>query len=225
MDQLLEMLEDKQKEEESRIYLRLRVFIDMGCDVNQFDLFGESLLIRSLDKHMNRVALLLLRSGADMTVKDAGGKSVIAYAFCNGNEEVVSHFIRAGIPLDIAEEDLHDAFASLCYTHREGKVGTDLSKLEFLLDNANIDINSINVRGDNLLFFAIDTKSPNLVKLFLDRGINLFVRNERGQSPLTFAQEELDRLKNIGRMSSITMLAESVITVLKGNMQLDSVAQ
>jgi ankyrin repeat protein len=191
MGEFLNGIKEQQNAQEAIILGRLSAFIQMEGNVNEPDIFGETLLIRSLDKGMHRVAMKLLENGADLNSVDSLGRTAVSYAFQSGAKDIIDVFVKAGVRFKISEYAIYDAFAHVCYSYREGSADVDLSYINYLLDNSTIDVTKSVIRGEPFLYFAIDTHSPSLVKLYFDRGGSIFIRNSHGMTPLSFSESKL----------------------------------
>lgn len=160
--------------------------------IDEKDIFGETLLVRSLRYRMYKVASFLLDHGADLSVKDSGGRSALSYVLASGNPMLISSAVNR-INTDYFTNDLYNSFLYLCSRLRGKGLETDLSPIHYLLDKVNLDLENTS-SGESFIFFAIEIYSPCLVKLYIDRGNSLFVRNRWGMSVPTFLCYFKDRL-------------------------------
>lgn len=120
----------------------------------------------------------------------------------------------------LTKEERDFEFSTKCYPLRERHMGElsneQLDTLEASLEELDIVLASCDVRGDNILFFAIELHSPAVVKFLLDNSASLGVRNENGLTPLEYAKEILAETTSMrSEDSPMTALAKETVAFLQ----------
>lgn len=100
----------------------------------------------------------------------------------------------------LTQEERDYQFSAICYPLRERFVGElsneQLDTLDSALEELDILLPKCTVRGDNILFFAIEIHAPAVLKFLLDNGASLGVTGEYGKTPLEYAKEVLAETKS-----------------------------
>jgi hypothetical protein len=117
-------------------------------------------------------------------------------------------------------EERDYAFSSVCYSYREIKAGklteNDLSSLEKALESQRIDLESCEVRGENIVFFAVESYAPAVLKFLLDNGATLDVRDSKGRTPIKAVDDLIrDTIKMRGSGSVMHDLAVNLLMVME----------
>lgn len=120
----------------------------------------------------------------------------------------------------LTQEEKDYQFSAICYSLRESLVGglsnEQLNTLDSALEELDITLPKCEVRGGNIVFFAISTHSPAILKFLLDNGASLGVRNYNGQTPLEYAKSVLEEVTSIHTDSSpMTVLAKANVDLLQ----------
>jgi hypothetical protein len=78
-------------------------------------------------------------------------------------------------------------------------MGGDIDCINWVLANTSIDINSTNNDGDTPLKYAISYENLDAAKLLVEKGGNLFIKNDVGQSSmdLSFGPQVLQHAKDL----------------------------
>lgn len=199
---------------EDEVLANLHTLPKLKDQLDEVDIFGETLLIRSLRYRMYKVAQYLVDHGANLDVTDISGRTAFSYALTSGNSALVEAFLSRGVLGGLEGVDKYNAFLALCLTAKGGGANDDVSHIHHLLDKIDLDIVSPESE-DSFIFFAIDTLSANLVKLYIDRGGTLFVRDRLGMSPLTYLMFKERELHEVGVTSVQKERVEEIRTLLK----------
>ena len=133
-------------------------------------------------------AQTLLELGANPTLKDSDGKTVIHYCLKSEEDEedlspwweLCEKFIQAGVPVDQTDKSKH---TPLHYAARYGET----SNIVFLISRG-ADVNMEKAGGgETPLHLACMQENVDTVRALLDRGANPLTLNKQGQSPLHLA--------------------------------------
>jgi ankyrin repeat protein len=116
---------------------------------------------------------LLLRNGAKVDAVDRLGKTPLLWAVANGHEEIARLLLAAK-----ADPNWHDPSGNSVIS--EAAAGNQLSLVRFLLNDAGAKV----FRDDVLpLRAAINNRNGEMVRLFLEAGVNPCGKPERGIGP------------------------------------------
>lgn len=141
---------------EQQITAYLQTLLDKGLDINARNKYGETLLSKAVRHDKLQVMTYLLEHGADPTVVK------------EANPE------QAGFTLP------------MYIVNRNSSRIEEKIKLLSLLKAQGADLNALNLRGENLLFVAVQSSIDNyeLVNWLLDQGVSAKVLNRQEQSLL-----------------------------------------
>lgn len=178
-------------EEETKVLSRLQAYIQLEGGVNDLDVFGETLLLRSLEKGYYRVASYLIREGADLDVRDCFGRHISTLVFQTRNIPLMEQYIKTGHLDSLTIIDLTDAIKALILNmeYSDSEYFGLIFKEEVTRNLKRVDISTMVICDDLFVFYAVDILSIELVNLYLRLGGSLFVRNRWGMSPFTFLMQ------------------------------------
>lgn len=118
-------------------------------------------------------------------------------------------------------KEIKDAkFIKYVYPLRQVHIGDLVEQVQnnvkrYIKEN-DIDLNDVRELNEPIVFFAIRNYAPALLKLFVENGASLDVVDNKGASPLTFAEEVVEEtLDNYSKSSQHYLLAESAVEYLK----------
>lgn len=91
-------------------------------------------------------------------------------------------------------------FSEACYALRETSIsdakGIRILELGHALINSGVDVKTCEVRGENIIFFAIDNFAPAVLKFIFLHGATLDVTNHEGKTPVEFAKAVLNDVES-----------------------------
>ncbi|OXU29397.1 hypothetical protein TSAR_015212 [Trichomalopsis sarcophagae] len=176
----------------------VEILLDAGADVDSLTDEGSTALHLAVGNYSNADTVeLLMRRGANVNIKDYGGKTPIFMA------------IEAGIGDDEGEEDEEEEFpehriynitrhlldagaevnaisaAGEPVFHRVLVYGVD-EIIELFLERG-ADIHSRNANGIAVIHVAVAHASERILKMLIDRGVTVDVKNSLGATPLHIA--------------------------------------
>jgi ankyrin len=166
------------------------LLIENNADVNAKDAVGRIPLHEAAMWGDKDVTLLLLKNGANVNALDNSGKTPIIIAAARNNIEVVKVLLDYNADINIA--DNLDA-TPLHYSSHLGNL-----EITRLLLNNGADINASGEVGTPLLVAAsclydlyytpnwdeIESQKIAILKILLEKGANINVRNSEGATPL-----------------------------------------
>ncbi len=130
------------------------------------------------------IVKLLLRSGADPTLRDAKGRTALMYAAGHSYMTNINLLLEAGSSID--EEEEHTGLTSLMFAlikQREIQVITGLI-------DAGANVNHKDILGETPLMMASRYATGSLVvEMLVKSGAELKVANKAGQNLLSYAWE------------------------------------
>ena len=197
---------------------KIEEMIKKGVDVNsrECSLKKTALHWSAMHNHM-AVVEMLLSYGADVDARDSSGISSLHYAIRDGRKDIVELFLVNSTVINTRDVS---GDTPLHYASRNKKVGKDLAEL-FITKGA--DVNAKNNAGQTPLDIALSENNMDIatllvnngakvssfhnaaavgqyeqVKGFLDRGVDVNVKNDAGRKPLDMAVQ--GRHKDIAQL-------------------------
>jgi ankyrin repeat protein len=188
----------------------VRYLLKMGADVHGADSDHQQALHLAAQRGHEEVIFCLLLGGANINARDASGQTALHNASVNGHEQVLKVLVKEGADMRIKDKDGHTAWdlaykgglktaQGLLYTpgHKQMLqiqmyqriMAKDLASLRQMLDgplNPNFKYEWLTLlpykglRGLEGLTPLHFVTTPEMAKLFLDRGANV---NARGPAP------------------------------------------
>ena len=151
---------------------------------------------------------------------DNEGLTPVTHAFVLGNEDVVDLFV-ANKEVNYNLKDKIDGSTTFLST----VVTSNPKLLKILLKKKVVDIQSPTLKGETPLMRAINLGNEEVIKVLLDSGANIAVKNKKGQDALDYAknQKDYDIMKLVERYSTDPkLLAKSEL--FRSERKLDVVA-
>ena len=194
----------------------IKEWVDHGADINEKDSSGGTLLheavrIAVVDPN---VVDCLLNLGANPNVADSQGLMLIEIAISMGENEKVMFLLDHGALLPIQDKEKHLLNEAIQYCsadvivkilkrgdaplllYMEDRFGLlpvqnalafrNIEMASIILDH--MDLNHRYQYGDTLLHLACSTGNVDLIKLLLEKGGNVNVKNDQGLTPLQYAK-------------------------------------
>ncbi len=192
---------------------RVEKLLDAGVGVNAPDAEGASPLHHAALSGAVPVMNLLIARGANLNARDRTGMTVLMYAAMAGKVEAVQRIVESNVDLNLMDRN---GFSALMWAQRKkrAEVVTILTKagafdyleaerrekelidasvagnvvaVKKLLD-AGVNINARGTKGSATpLIIAAERNQVDLLKLLLERGADINVRDEKWQSALFHA--------------------------------------
>lgn len=182
------------------------------ADVNAADRKGDTALIIAARAGMVELAELLLRRGAKVNVKNAGGRTALMEARLNENT-ALADLLKGGGAVEIPnrEDDLYlavkhnDAEAakralkagaavnSPGYDYLHLACGAGSAVMVKMLIDAKIDVNSLNASGETAVMGALAPDRIGMLRLLVAAGADVSRASRSGYTPLILvAQSSAD---------------------------------
>jgi ankyrin repeat protein len=156
----------------------VKALINQGVSPNTVDEKGNPMLVLAIKDHSYMVIDLLLSSkGMDVDLSNKQGETPLMLASINGEIPIV----KALILKNKAQID-HIGWTPLHYACAKGH----LDVASFLITNG-ANVNSLSLGGTTPLMMAVQSGNELLVKLLLDKGADLKLRNAEGISAIDIA--------------------------------------
>lgn len=159
----------------------VRMLLEMGMDVNIQDSIGSTPLHKSSLSENEKIAELLIEKGATINAKDEDGKTPLFWAVWNERPELINLLIRKGANVNERANDGQTPIFEI-YGNEDRFDET----LDSLIKNGG-NINIQDKKGKTPLHHAISQFDLISVRAFVERGANLFVKNNDGRVPASFA--------------------------------------
>ena len=164
----------------------LEMLVAKGGDIDSVDEIGGTPLLwaAALSKDPSTVAFLV-EKGANVNIVDSNGMTPLIWAAGIGRPESVKVLVDQGADLDVVE--MHQKENALM---RAARIGSPES-LEVLLA-AGPDLEMTNLLGQSAVIIAASSAPVEKIKLLVDAGADLGVRDTRQWSVLDHAKARTD---------------------------------
>lgn len=172
-----------------------KVLSNKKIGLNHIDKNGNSILHLKSVLSNNDIAISIMESGADLTIKDMHGKNFLFYAAALGieSEKIIDKAINLGCNINSRSKDNKTilmevllAFKNL--THSEKQRRESLLKMVQKLIDEGIDITAYDNSGETALFIPIREKDIETISVLLrDSKLNINHQNNIGFSVLDIA--------------------------------------
>ena len=159
---------------------QVRVFLDLGVDINATDNYKKSSLFYSTAKGDLEVAKLLLKHGADSNASDYYRKTPLHMAAKNGNLEIAELLLQ-----NKADVNLEDSYGDkpIHYASKEGH----LEVVKLLLKNG-ADVNTkTSTKRNSPLHLAASNGHSEITDFLLQNGADVNAPNKYWQAPIHLA--------------------------------------
>ncbi len=156
----------------------VKSLLSKGISPNTIDINGNTMLVLAIkDRSYGVIDVLLSAKGTDVDLSNKNGETPLMMAAINGDLPLVQTLVLK----NRAQLD-HISWTPLHYACAKGH----LDVAQFLLANGAI-VDSLSLGGTTPLMMAVQSGNEYLVKLLLDKGANLQLRNEAGFSAIDIA--------------------------------------
>ena len=176
----------------------INTLVDLGAEVNIPDIIGNSPLhyaARRNDEAKTATVEWLLEKGADIHQRDILGRTPIMIAVEYENQDVFNTLVSRGASLTDRNIEGHTLLhiALLDY-----KIRNRISMVEMILKAGRSELEIINspdrTYGNTPLHWAAHKGYTDVMKILLERGARLDIKNNDGELPLHVAARK-DRMK------------------------------
>ena len=152
--------------------------LKQGISPNLVDASGNPLLVLAIkDKSYAVIEVLLATKGMDVDLSNKQGETPLMMAAINGDLPLVKTLV-----LNYRAQLDHIGWTPLHYAASKGQ----LEVAQFLIANGAL-VDSLNLGGTTPLMMAVQSGNEYLVKVLLDKGANLQLRNNLGLSAIDIA--------------------------------------
>ncbi|WP_264735341.1 ankyrin repeat domain-containing protein [Wolbachia endosymbiont (group A) of Rhinocyllus conicus] len=188
----------------------VKYLVERGANINALTADGRAPLELAVQKNCVDIIEFLKKAQLDLdkglltAVQDGNLNKVKSLANQNANvntrgiqDRTPLHFAASSDKFDIVKF-LFDKNANIkakdvygnTPLHVAAQYGSELEIVEFLLDKNASDINDVNNNGSTPLHVAIQGNKPSTVKLLLNRGASIKVKDKHNRTPLGLADQE-----------------------------------
>ncbi|MFN7948988.1 MAG: ankyrin repeat domain-containing protein [Blastocatellia bacterium] len=124
---------------------------------------------------------LLVEHGADLNGRDKSGNTCLMVAAANGRGEIVDYLIGRG-----ANVRIKNYLGQTALMNAWDEIGK--AEMSQRLLKAGIGINEQDNEGDTALMYAVRTGNEVKVRVLIDQGAKIKVRNREGQTAIDYAK-------------------------------------
>ena len=111
---------------------RIRMLLKRGIDVNMFDDFGSTGLMRAALYGRKNIIELLLEQSVDINMVDQQGNTALIWTAMQGHQSILELLVRHNADLNHRNKNNDTALICAAHFHRREK---SLSMVQFLLDH------------------------------------------------------------------------------------------
>jgi len=162
----------------SRGYVEIvKLLLEKGADINAQQTFGSTALMMAAIEGQTNSVELLLDKGADINAKNPNGMTALMFAASAGHTDTVELLLDKGADINAEATNGWDAlmFAEVMDMNQTNTSGLNASEL--LLEKDTGGINAA-------LMYAASAGHTNAVKLLLDKGADINVKDKYGDTLL-----------------------------------------
>ena len=174
-------------------YEIVKYFVNMGIDINLKTKDGMNCLHIAADYgHLNLGKTLISEYNVDVQVPDNDGWTALHYSAQNGSHELVQFFADIGININLKTNDGMNCLHIAAYNGHLSLCKTFINKHKF-------DVNLSCYEGRNALLYSVTHGSKELLKYFINIGIDINLKTKVGRNCLHIAAEygHLDLCKTL----------------------------
>lgn len=154
----------------------VRYLIEHGAKINEVDNNGHNALFYVVDNNRNMFQLLL-NAGADISQEANDKATLLINAAKNKNFEIIRYLLENEANIHAKDDLGYTAFQYLISPYNRNESLIDM----FLAKGA--DINSTDISGKSMMYYAIDREHIQKVKSLRAKGAYCDVYDERGYRP------------------------------------------
>ena len=192
---------------------RIEELLRLGAKINARDGKGRTFLARLVetsglwkgpDQFEERLAVMLIRRGADPNATNVMGRSLIYTLVKAGRVEEIAFFVKHGLRVRVSDDDgITPLMSAVIPELKDGKAPLD--KIRLLLKHG-ARVNARDKRGESVLHYALLDESthtrarPNLIAYLLKKGAGVRRANNAGKSPLDIVREKYGRNDKVRRL-------------------------
>lgn len=147
------------------------LLIERGANVNLVDFDGTTALHFAAYYNTPEIMEALLNSGADIDAIDRLGSTPLMIAVINEWKEIVTFLVNKGANVNIVDVKGETSLHFAAY---------DSDLMELLLE-AGANIDAADQYGNTVLMAAVKKRNPVGVKMLIERGANIELRNSDGK--------------------------------------------
>lgn len=159
----------------------LSFFLDRGVPVDARNASGATALHDAMRQGKMEAAAILLEKGADPNARDGSGNTPLHLALpSSGARAAMDMLLARGADPSIKDRQGNTAL------HIAISLGYPVSAIESLLSKG-VPVDGTNADGDTALTLATRRRNAELMPTLVARGASVFVRNAKGETPLSIA--------------------------------------
>ncbi|MDB2592086.1 ankyrin repeat domain-containing protein [Gammaproteobacteria bacterium] len=180
---------------------------------------GKNCFLFPLEKQKLEWVKFFTQKGADLTVTDDDGLTVLHHAANKGHLDVVKYLVEQGadhnakvktcgfLPIHFAAYNGCQDILKFLLTKHQGDIsniksltgenllhkaaqGNQPEMIDFLVNDKSMEIDDVDVNGSSALHRAAYSSSLKAVKKLIDLGANKNLTNKEDKTPLQIAQEQ-----------------------------------
>ncbi|KAJ8945242.1 hypothetical protein NQ318_016662 [Aromia moschata] len=153
----------------------------LGFDPNNCNEKGQNLLIIATLLGNCDIVELLLEENVNVNFSDCLGRTALHYAACRGHQDILLLLINSGANVNAIDSDKNMPLHFACSNGHENCVKG------LIYSSAEVELNIGNFFGDTPLNLATKWGYLDIVKILLENGASVIVKNKRNQTVVHLA--------------------------------------
>lgn len=168
--------------------------LSKGADIHKLNKEGETAIFQVIaanypERQVNAYLQVLLDKGLAINARNHYGETLLSKAVRHDKLQVMQYLLEHGADPTVAKDANPEqaGFTLPMYiVNRASSSTREKIKLLSLLKDKGADLNALNIRGENLLFLAVQSNEPiyELLNWLLSQGVSAQVLNQQEQSLL-----------------------------------------
>lgn len=156
----------------------VQYFLEKGCNVNAIDSFGNSMLFRAVLLENESVVSALIQNHANLDIKSYDGITPLILSVLKKHNRMTGTLLKAGANAHLADNKGNTPLIHALYTSNAPAVK--------MLLQYGANPNVYDSRGNPALIIAV-ANTPELLPLFIQKGVNVNMKNDKGYTALMTA--------------------------------------
>ena len=166
----------------------VRMLLENGAHVNTQDKYGETLLHETVVLGREALVQLLLDNGADIDIRNREGYTPLMWAIFTDRNEMVKLLVENGADVD-APDNYGETPLGETPLYKAVRIDKKDVVLFLLKNKANINAQEKN--GYTPLMCAVNMHNWAMVKLLVDKGADMTIKDQTGRTAFDHAEGKL----------------------------------
>ena len=156
----------------------VKLLVKHGINIDSQDKDGMTMLIKAASIHNLELVKYLFKSGADLDCKNNFGFTALSYPITFGNEQLAEYLIIAGADLNTKNNFGYTPLMTAI------SINAELLSKELAQEENTSIIKKVTLHS---FIQKVPKTHNNIIKLLLENGAEVNIKNEEGESPYSMA--------------------------------------